>query len=610
MSDTARQSGPDSRPGGSSDAKPLSPPEVVQIAFEAAELAAWSHAPLSNVTSWSEQMPGLFGLPVATPPSMEAMRGQILDEDRPEFDAALKRLSTRACRARCTLRIARTDGSLRALVSIMRSVTDEAGQVVRISGVLRDASSVFDRLIREDAHANALKQIVNGSLAFQGLLSRDGILVEVNDTALHASGLTREEVLGQHFAETYWWSHDKAVADRLRDALERAAAGARVRYDEQVRRGDGSLIWIDFLVSPVVEGVGAVSGFVVSGLDVTKRNRKLAEREIIGRELEHRTRNLLAVASALVELTPAETVDELRTALQASLEALGSAQSHLVSTDTAPASLRDVLDKALAHLALARGDLLHLEGPDFQLSAEAAKAMAMIAHELATNALRHGALTRENARISVSWRQYSGGTFAFTWREDGNCPQGEITRRGLGSSIVETLARQMLGGQCARSFPPEGMTWVLLCPLDRIMAETTEGEVASAKATAAQPADDGALGRGCVLIVEDEPLQAMVLAQTLTRARYRVLGPANSLQAAQALLATEHPDLALLDINLGRESSHALARRLDARGVPVVVLSGSSDHGNLKGMPHVLSLPKPVRPKRLLEALETVLPAR
>lgn len=471
-----------------------------------------------------------------------------------------------------------------------------------------DAAALRDPLLGGQAHAHALQQIVNGSLAFQGLVSREGILVEVNDTALRASGLTRQEALGQPFAETNWWTHDQAVVDRLKAAFRRAAGGVRVRYDEQVRLGDGSLIWIDFLISPVFDEVGNLAGFAVSALDITKRYAQLVEKDIVNRELDHRVRNLLAVFSAVVELTPASSTDELRRALHERLVALGDAQSLLLGVEPAPASLHQVFESAVAHLLHDGDDRLRIDGPALEPRPEAARALSMIAHELATNALKYGVLGHRDARILISWRQEPGRDFVLTWRETGNCPQGQITRRGTGSKVIDTLVRKTLGGRFERRFDQEGMTCALSCPAEMVIG----GQMAPAAAGVAptRASGEGARGAGrvCVLVVEDEPMQAMVIAETLGRAGYDVLGPAASLAEAEALLASARPGMAVLDINLAGESTIGLATRLEGEGVPVLVLSGNGARAQVLGMPHRLALPKPIRPGRLLEAVAELLP--
>jgi PAS domain S-box-containing protein len=131
-----------------------------------------------------------------------------------------------------------------------------------------------------------LRQILDGSLAFIGLLAIDGTLLEVNALALQAGGLERDDVIGRKFWDCYWWSHDDAVQAKLKAAHDLARQGQVVRYDVQVRMAGGHLMWIDFQLVPVRNKSGGITHVIPSGLDLTAR--KTAEAELRAREQKFR----------------------------------------------------------------------------------------------------------------------------------------------------------------------------------------------------------------------------------------------------------------------------------------------------------------------------------
>ncbi|WP_197454706.1 PAS domain S-box protein [Stieleria varia] len=123
-----------------------------------------------------------------------------------------------------------------------------------------------------------LRRVIDNMLGFVGILDVNGVLREVNATALLAGGLRRNDVIGKPFWECYWWSHDDQTAVDLRNAIESAVNGEVVRYDVEVRMAGDSRITIDFMLVPVRDDNGVISHLIPSGIDISERI--WAEREV------------------------------------------------------------------------------------------------------------------------------------------------------------------------------------------------------------------------------------------------------------------------------------------------------------------------------------------
>ncbi len=123
-----------------------------------------------------------------------------------------------------------------------------------------------------------LRAILDRVVAFVGALTPDGILTEANEPALQAAGMSRADVIGKPFWDTYWWSHDPAVQARLQEAIKTAAQGETVRYEAEIRVADDNRIFIDFQLAPHFAPDGSVAELIPSGIDVTrlKRNEQAA----------------------------------------------------------------------------------------------------------------------------------------------------------------------------------------------------------------------------------------------------------------------------------------------------------------------------------------------
>jgi two-component sensor histidine kinase len=189
-------------------------------------------------------------------------------------------------------------------------------------------------------------------------------------------------------------------------------------------------------ITHVVSAVSDVTG------EVLKRQSEEA-RALLIREVDHRARNTLAVVQALVRLAHADSVEEFRDVLEGRVAALARAQTALAARRWEGASLGDLVKCELA--ALADDDRYFVDGPLLMLPAEITQPMSMILNELATNAGKHGALSKPQGRLSVKWSIVSDREFRLLWREDCGTFIPAPRERGFGSHLVRRLTRQVQG---------------------------------------------------------------------------------------------------------------------------------------------------------------------
>lgn len=140
------------------------------------------------------------------------------------------------------------------------------------------------------------RALFNQTYQFIGLLSPDGTLLDANDTALHFSGTTREEVLGQPFWEAPWWSHSSQLQQRLKQAIATAASGEFVRFEALHPGNDGTLATVDFSLTPIRNTKGKVVMLVPEGRDITERKR--AEDAL--RHSEQRFHGVVSIAAEAI----------------------------------------------------------------------------------------------------------------------------------------------------------------------------------------------------------------------------------------------------------------------------------------------------------------------
>jgi two-component sensor histidine kinase len=186
-------------------------------------------------------------------------------------------------------------------------------------------------------------------------------------------------------------------------------------------------------------------------------------------ELQHRGRNLLTNIRALAARARATSkdLDGFAAAFDARLAALARTHDLLTLSEAPAASLRGILRQELEAHGAEVGESIVLAGPDLELPAGAVQALAMAFHELATNAMKHGALAHEGGRLEVSWDRIRGAdcdAIAIRWRETGVAIPGPPERRGMGSETVQRSLPYMLGGSARMTFHPEGLECVIRFP--------------------------------------------------------------------------------------------------------------------------------------------------
>jgi PAS domain S-box-containing protein len=252
---------------------------------------------------------------------------------------------------------------------------------------------------------------------------------------------------------------------KRQDAISHAIAGhTEMEVEYRTRRPDGSIGWVLARGRAVYEDGQAVRMAGIS-LDITAR--KLAEERqvLLINELNHRVKNTLASVQSLAMQTyrGAEANAGADEAFIERLYALARVHDLLSETAWEGASLADVVGQTLAPYVEEAGRFT-IAGPVVRLIPNAAVSLNMAFHELATNAMKYGALSTPAGRVDIAWRA-EGEDVAIDWRESGGPRVAEPVRRGFGSRLIERGLARELGGEARFTFRPEGLTCQIRAPL-------------------------------------------------------------------------------------------------------------------------------------------------
>jgi PAS domain S-box-containing protein len=318
----------------------------------------------------------------------------------------------------------------------------------------------FTERKRNEEAVQRLAAIVDS--ADDAIISKDlnGIVTSWNKGAERLFGYIAEEIVGKPITTIIPpdRQHEEPVI------LERLRQGERIEHYETIRqRKDGSLIEISLTVSPIKNAEGRIIGASKVARDITERRRAEETRELLLNELQHRARNTLGTVQAIAAQTFRDAPDEQRQSFSGRIEALARVQNVLTRNNWTCAAVGDVVENALAPFRELKREAFQMEGPDASLSASNSLLLAMILHELGTNAVKYGALSNSEGYVSVTWALFDaehGARLSLHWRELNGPPVEPPSRKGFGSTLIEGVL-QGENGRAQMEFAPSGLTCTL-----------------------------------------------------------------------------------------------------------------------------------------------------
>lgn len=309
----------------------------------------------------------------------------------------------------------------------------------------------------ETMHANAHLGAIVASTGDAVLsYAPDGRVLSWNPAAERLFGYRHDEIVGRDLASMI-------PPDRAAEAAEKRAqvrAGETIQLETVRLRKDGVGIDVFITAAPIRAADGTITAISAIAHDIGERKRHEAQMQFVMRELSHRTKNLLAVIQAVARQVGRQSlsVEDFQTRFGARIRALAQAHDLLVSNQWLGAPIDQVVRAQLAGFS----DRIEIKGPPLMLRPEMVQNLSLAIHELATNAVKYGALSTPQGRVVVNWSaDPDAAGYAFHWQESGGPIVVPPMRQGFGSSVLSYVAQGTTGGRASLDFYPEGVAWTL-----------------------------------------------------------------------------------------------------------------------------------------------------
>jgi PAS domain S-box-containing protein len=578
--------------------------ERLRVAMQAGRMGSFEYDLSTGALACDAPQREILGLPIDPAPlTLETIRALIHPEDRSGLEeVALKALETGGS---CSMdfRIVQPSGATRWCGGSASVIRDGFGKPTHVFGYSVDVTErrrTETELAEREAMLQSLLDAAALFIAVVEVLDDGYAVVMANKAAADFYGIAPGPA---HKHARDLGDTPETIERRRRVLADIWERGAPETLEHGFERKGKRVGWCVATYTPLARSASGHPRLSVVLIDITDRKLADERQKLLMREVDHRAKNALAVAQAVVELTKEADPADFKRAVVGRVAAIARTHSLLADGRWSGVDLRRLVNDELAPYATEKVGQLVVEGPTHSLAPAAAQLIGLIVHELATNAVKYGGLKDPEGRLEVSWSAPIGGPLDFVWREFAS-PATRMAiaaaaerpeRKGFGLRLLEQTISRQLGGTWGARWSDEGLVFTMSLPLDPARPRTAPPVEASEPATT---------GRGRrVLVIEDEPLIALEMESLLEDLGFAVEGRGGTLAEAWAL-ADARADIAVVDVNIAGENSFALAQALRAGGAHVIFCTGYAGVDLPPGLEGAPVLIKPVRQEALAAVLE------
>lgn len=418
-----------------------------------------------TILSWNVAAERIFGY------SAEEILGRpvrllIPDDRQQEEDAIIARIR-RGVRVPTfeTVRL-RKDGSEIQVEITVSPVRDSSGNTIGASKIARDISEHKRVLARLEDSEQRFRLLADNMAQLAWIADRDGSVFWYNRRWFEFTGTRLDEVAGSGWVAVVHPEHRQRVVDRWNHHL---ATGEEWEDTFAVRGASGEYRWFLSRALPIQNPQGRIIYWFGTNTDITEMRDAEQRIQLLMMEVNHRSKNMLAVIQALARRTAAQGGDFVAR-FEQRIQALAANQDLLVTRAWASVPIEELVAAQLQRLGeLARQ--VSCDGPEVLLAPAAAETIAMAIHEMATNAVKYGALSNPEGKVEIRWdfqQQDGSAIFSMSWAESGGPPVSEPIAPGFGTRIIVDVPRAKLEAEVSVTYASTGFRWSLCCPIAKI----------------------------------------------------------------------------------------------------------------------------------------------
>lgn len=361
----------------------------------------------------------------------------------------------------------RPDGSRVHFIAYPTPLFNAAGELTGAVSLMIDVTA------RHETEQAALRLAAIVESSDDAILAKDltGTITSWNDAAERLFGYSAEEVVGRPMAILI----PRERRDEESKILARIRAGERIDRQETIRRRkDGSLVEVSLSVSPLKNPNGRIIGASTIVRDITEQKRAEERQELLLREMSHRVKNLFALSSAIVSLSgrSSGSVEELVRSVQDRLSALARGHDLTLADrqerSAKPTTLHTLIRTIIAPFEASAGDNVSIAGPDVPVAGNVVTGLALVFHELATNAAKYGALSDFDGRVEIV-TAINDAELSLYWTERRGPPvSGPPGASGFGTWLADSTLKSQLHGTLTREWRPEGLAIAMTLSLAKL----------------------------------------------------------------------------------------------------------------------------------------------
>ena len=433
----------------------------LDLAGKVARIGSFTFDDATRKPQLSPGCAAIYGLPEGTLEiPLQHWRTLVHPDDLPRLDAIARRaIANRDREVVQEFRILR-HGEVRWIESRVLISYDEAGKAVRRIGANIDVTE-RKQAVQALAERNAQFDLAHRAArvgCYTHDISAKTMLVSRASMATYGLSQSTIEITAQQWHERI--HRDDVQRLRAEHILAFKERRPELINEFRIVRPGGEVRWIESRSLIAYDHVGRAERMTGIYIDVTDRRKAEDHKNVLIAELDHRVKNVLACVSAIAKRSRecSRSMDEFLEVLDGRIDALASTHTLLSRSRWEGVGLGELVRSVLVFCA--KQESAHIEGPEVDLAAEAAQTLAMVLHELATNAAKYGALSNGHGQVAIHWqrpsRGRSNGKLVLEWRETGGPQIMAPNATGYGTSVIRDLIPYELGGAVDYQLAREG----------------------------------------------------------------------------------------------------------------------------------------------------------